>query len=260
MGPYFKEVEQIKQQTKQLKTNVDRLGTLYTSRLEAANTKGMQETSAEIDTLVDATNKLAILVQNKLKQLSQDNDSLKDQAEQRIKKNIHSAILQKFVDTMQVYQGMQQKHRDNYRMTAANLIKTANPDATEEEIEDAITSGSAEQIFAQQTLARREAAKQAHNYVISKHKEILKIEQSLIQLHQLFVDMSVLVQEQSEIVANIEHNVQSAQEHTGEALKELRTANKYHKKARKKMIIIIIIIVVVFIVVCAILFPLLFGR
>jgi len=86
MGPYFKEVEQIKQQTKQLKTNVDRLGTLYTSRLEAANTKGMQETSAEIDTLVDATNKLAILVQNKLKQLSQDNDSLKDQAEQRIKK------------------------------------------------------------------------------------------------------------------------------------------------------------------------------
>lgn len=94
----------------------------------------------------------------------------------------------------------------------------ANPDATEADIEKAIEQGP-EQVFAQ---GRRQAAQESYDYIQHRHNEILKIEKSLEveptlicvlleihlqEVHQLFVDMAVLVDEQSEVIDRVAFQV-----------------------------------------------------
>ncbi len=61
----------------------------------------------------------------------------------------------------------------------------------------------------------------------------MKIEQSLNQLQQLFIDMAVLVAEQSEMITSIEVNIENATGYMKEATGQLKKANKLAKRGRK---------------------------
>lgn len=80
---------------------------------------------------------------------------------------------------------------------------------------------------------RQALAKDALAYIENKHKDILRLEQSIQELHQLFLDMAILVESQGELIDQIEYNVSQSVAYTREAVKELRTANQYQKKSRK---------------------------
>jgi len=119
------------------------------------------------------------------------------------------------MDIMQEYQQIQQQNRDKYKKAAKDKILAVKPEATEDELEDIIQNGDADQVFANAALQDRKTnAKQALSYVQSRHQEIEKIEKALLELYQLFIDMSTLVEEQSELLGNIEHNVASTKDHT----------------------------------------------
>ena len=73
----------------------------------------------------------------------------------------------------------------------------------------------------------------------------MKLERSITELHQLFVDMAVLVESQGELLNQIEHNVEQAVGFVASGVDELNTASEYQKASRKKMMIICCIIVVI---------------
>lgn len=131
------------------------------------------------------------------------------------------------------------------------IFVLAKPDATEEEIDEALESGNT-QIFANQILdqKRHEQAKDALIYIESRHRDIMRLEQSIRELHQLFMDMAVLVEAQGELIDQIEYNVNQSVAYTKDAVKNLRKANELQKKSRKKMccLIVILLIVVVLLV------------
>lgn len=77
------------------------------------------------------------------------------------------------------------------------------------------------------------AAKDALTYIENRHREILRLEQSIRELHQLFVDMAVLVEAQGELIDQIEYNVSQSVAYTRKTNEELRAANKLQKKSRK---------------------------
>jgi t-SNARE complex subunit (syntaxin) len=43
--------------------------------------------------------------------------------------------------------------------------------------------------------------------VVARHKEVLKLEKSLQEVHQLFVDMAALVDQQGEVIDRIAFRV-----------------------------------------------------
>lgn len=108
-----------------------------------------------------------------------------------------------------------------------------NPDATEEEITEALETGNT-QIFAQEILDMRHSqAKDALSYIEQRHRDIKKLEQSIQELHQLFVDMALLVETQGELIDQIEYNVNQSVAYTGEAVKQLQQAVQLQRKSRK---------------------------
>lgn len=207
---------------------------------------GVSESSAELDVLIDETNDLTHKVRDALQEMQAENAKSSGSSEARIRNNMHNTLTVKFLDLVTSYQEAQRKYKDKHNEKVRRQIKIVNPDATEEMIQQAIESGSKD-IFASQLVDNRykKEAEEALKYVQSKHKEIQKLESSINELHQLFVDMAILVEAQGELINQIEKNVESAANYTRQGVKQLEQANKYQKKSRKKMCCLLICLLLV---------------
>ncbi len=108
------------------------------------------------------------------------------EAEQRIKKNVHSTLVQDFIRVMEKYEEIQAqfKHRHEENVTRQVLTgkyrfgnkffqtcdvmtkygNAVNPSATTDEIADVIQSGDAERVFAT-SIQRDQQAQLALNYI-----------------------------------------------------------------------------------------------
>ncbi|KAF5947213.1 hypothetical protein HYC85_013170 [Camellia sinensis] len=83
-----------------------------------------------------------------------------------------------------------------------------------------------------------------------RHEALKDIQRSLTELHQVFLDMAVLVETQGEKINDIEENVASAGVYISEGTKELIEAKKMKK--RKNWACWIGIVILVFLLICLI--------
>merc|ERR1719399_1321764 len=209
------------------------------------------------------TNATATQVRNKLKAMDAENKDFarrnEGASEARIRANMHGTLTRKFVDLMAEYQEIQTKYKNKYRERVKRQYRIVKPHATKEEIDDAFSGDAQPEIFTQQILQGpgHAAARNALADIQERHKDITRLETSIAELHQLFLDMSVLVESQGELLDQIEYTVSQSVNYTGKAVEELRSANKYQKKVRQKMCCVIVTIIVILII---ILVPLLINR
>ena len=84
-----------------------------------------------------------------------------------------------------------------------------------------------------ETMSQTAEAQQLLRDIQSRHEDIIKLEESLKELRQLFLDMQALVEAQGEVLNEIENSVDSAVDFTTKGLDEMKKAVKYQKSARK---------------------------
>ncbi|KAG8536919.1 hypothetical protein GDO81_025436, partial [Engystomops pustulosus] len=82
-------------------------------------------------------------------------------------------------------------------------------------------------------LCDSQISRQALSEIESRHRDIVRLESSLKELHDMFLDIAMLVENQGEVTDNIEINVMKAVEHVEKARVETTKAVKYQNKARK---------------------------
>lgn len=78
-----------------------------------------------------------------------------------------------------------------------------------------------------------------------RHHDILAIERSIKELHQMFVDMALIVEQQGELVDRIEDHVGNTLEYTEHAALEMRQAVEKQRGMQKKRWILVIIALVI---------------
>jgi t-SNARE complex subunit (syntaxin) len=118
------------------------------------------------------------------------------------------------------------------------------PNATPKEIQEVIENKSENgnaQIFAKQVVnsGQKTEAKRALQDIQDRHTDIIKLEKSIMELNQLFMDMSVLVAAQGELLNQIDSHVESAVDNTNQAADEMKNAVTIQRASRKKIMIII---------------------
>jgi len=229
LDEFYRKGEMIRTGTEDMRSKVNELRDIYDEALGTVVQKNKKK-GKEIE-LMDSTNQTAQRLRDELHRLGKDippegEGKASSATEDRIKKNIHSSLLEDFLDLMQDYQGIQNKHNEEMRKLVKTQVLLVNPKATEEDVEKAIEAGS-QTIFASESTR---AAQESLRYIQNKHTEILKLEKSLEEVHQLFVDMAVLVQEQSETINRIAVQVSKAKVDILEATEELREANKIQRR------------------------------
>ncbi len=81
----------------------------------------------------------------------------------------------------------------------------------------------------------QKTAQKVLNDVQERHQDLMKIEKSLVEMQQLFLDLSLLVNQQGDMIARIDTNVNQAVDYTEKGVQELDGALKQQKKNRKRM-------------------------
>jgi len=251
MAEFFQDVGAIKTAMNNIKRNIKLIEEKYVQSLNSINIEQGNKSSNEIQQLIDNTNKQVTDIRNMLDGMKKKNQQYGDSkhatsTEKRIRTNMQSTLTQKFLELAQEYQEVQTSYKNKYQEKIERQYKIAKPDATQEEIEEAIESGDSK-VFATQILDTHlhQQAKNALAYIEARHADIKRIEASIQQLHQLFVDMAILVESQGEMLNQIEYNVSQSVAYTAKGVEELKGAVKLQKKSRKKMYILICIMVII---------------
>ena len=161
---------------------------------------------------------------------------------------------------MKEYRDIQEQNKATNEQKIARQMKIVNPNASDEEIQKAVDSNDnafMQGLMTEQNKALDVAAKQALAYVTSKHNDILILCEAIAQLRQMFVDLSVLVERQGEIINRIEENCETALAYVKEGTKDLQQANEYSKGSSKILcVILIVVLIITVIMVVSIVVPL----
>lgn len=250
MDEFFVQIEEIRTNIDKIDESVSEVKKLYSLILSAPTSE--QKTKDDLERLTVDIKKLANSSRNKLKSIEKniEEDAERLSADLRIRKSQHSVLSRKFVEVMTKYNETQVDFRERSKGRIQRQLEITGKSTTDEELEEMLESGSSA-IFTS-GIIESNISKQALSEIESRHKDIVRLESSIKELHDMFVDIAMLVENQGDMVNNIEVNVLKSVDHVETAKAETKKAVKYQSRARKKLIIIIVVLVVLALVILAI--------
>lgn len=245
MEMFFEQVEEIRGMIEKISANVEDVKKKHSMILSAPqNDDKMKE---ELEELMSDIKKTANKVRGKLKvieqNIEQEEHSNKSSADLRIRKTQHATLSRKFVEVMNDYNSCQIDYRERCKGRIQRQLEITGRTTTNEELEDMLESGNPA-IFTQGIIMETQQAKQTLADIEARHNDIIKLETSIRELHDMFMDMAMLVEQQGEMIDRIEYNVEQAVDYIETAKMDTKKAVKYQSKARRKLIMIIICVVV----------------
>ncbi|XP_077643606.1 syntaxin-1A isoform X1 [Lonchura striata] len=180
--------------------------------------------------------KTANKVRSKLKSIEQSIEQEeglnRSSADLRIRKTQHSTLSRKFVEVMSEYNATQTDYRERCKGRIQRQLEITGRTTTSEELEDMLESGNPA-IFSSGIIMDSNITKQALNEIETRHSEIIKLENSIRELHDMFMDMAMLVESQGEMIDRIEYNVEHSVDYVERAVSDTKKAVKYQSKARR---------------------------
>ncbi|KAI9216857.1 t-SNARE [Blastocladiella britannica] len=255
MKTFFDEISNMRGAINTIKKLVTDVEETHGKALTAVSEEQGADHAKAIDEFMDQINMQAGIVRRKLKDMEKVNQDFEkknpNSSDARIRASQHAVLVKKFTDTMTEYNEVQNKFKGKYKQRLQKQFLIVKPDASPDEVEKVVNGEGGAAIFAQQIMpgAQYMEAKQALQDIQERHQDIIKIEKSILELHQLFVDMSVLVAQQGELLNQIDSHVSKAVEYTEQGVEELKEANVIQKKSRKRMCILIFCLVVLAVVI-----------
>ncbi|KAM4866516.1 phosphatase and actin regulator 2 isoform 6-T6 [Thomomys bottae] len=147
----------------------------------------------------------------------------------RIWRAQHSALARTFQRAMHEYNQAEMKQRDNCKLRIQRQLEIMGKEVSAEQIEDMFEQGKWD-VFSENLLADVKGARAALNEIENRHRELLRLESRIRDVHELFLQMAVLVEKQADTLDVIELNVQRTLDYTGEAKVQVRKAVQYRKR------------------------------
>ncbi|XP_053361512.1 syntaxin 3b isoform X1 [Clarias gariepinus] len=232
MDDFFSEIDQIRNSIDKIDENVAEVKKLYSVILSAPTSD--QKTQDDLESLTNDIKKKANNARNKLKSIEKDLETGEGErvsADMRIRKSQHAVLSRRFVDVMTKYNEAQVDFRDKSKGRIQRQLEITGRVTTDEELEEMLEGGNAAVFTA--GIVDSGISKQALSEIESRHKDIVRLESSIKELHDMFVDIAMLVENQGDTINNIEANVSKAVDHVAVAKIETKKAVRYQSKARK---------------------------
>ncbi|XP_071014870.1 syntaxin-2 [Oncorhynchus clarkii lewisi] len=236
MEGFFRRVEEVRGLIDKISSEVEEVRKNHSMILSAPNTD--EKMKDELDRLTNEIKSDANSVRVKLKSMEQslpkDDVSNRASVDFRIQKTQHTVLSRKFVEVMSQYNKTQVSFRERSKGRIQRQLEITGRVTSNEELEDMLESGNPS-IFTSDIISDSQVTRQALNEIVSRHQDIIRLESSIKELHAMFMDMAMLVENQGDMVNNIENNVSNAAEYIGRAKEETKKAVRYQKKSRRKL-------------------------
>ncbi|XP_054349760.1 syntaxin-1A isoform X2 [Pongo pygmaeus] len=197
MDEFFEQVEEIRGFIDKIAENVEEVKRKHSAILASPNPD--EKTKEELEELMSDIKKTANKVRSKLKSIEQSIEQEeglnRSSADLRIRKTQHSTLSRKFVEVMSEYNATQSDYRERCKGRIQRQLEITGRTTTSEELEDMLESGNPA-IFASGIIMDSSISKQALSEIETRHSEIIKLENSIRELHDMFMDMAMLVESQ----------------------------------------------------------------
>lgn len=261
MEDFFRKVEEVRGLIDKIGSQVEEVKKKHSTILSAPNTD--ERTKEELQQLTVEIKKNANTVRTKLKSMQQslppDDTAMRTSADYRIQKTQHTVLSRKFVEVMTLYNETQVSFRERSKDRIQRQLEITGRVTTNEELEDMLESENPA-IFTSDIISDSQITRQALNEIESRHQDIMRLESSIKELHDMFMDMAMLVESQGEMINNIEKNVTNAVEYVASAKEDCKKAVRYQKKARRKKIYLAICVAAACVLLLTIIIGAAFGS
>jgi len=254
MDEFFLDVEDIRTNIDKIQANVEEVKRKHSDIL--SDPQNGEKMKQELEDLMSNIKKTANKVRTKLKVIEtgieQEEFVNRASAELRIKKTQQSTLSRKFVEVMTEYNRTQTDYRDRCKSRIQRQLEITGRTTTNEELEDMLEQGNPN-VFTEGIIMDTAAAKQTLADIEARHADIIKLETSIKELHDMFMDMAMLVESQGEMIDRIEYHVEHAVDYVQTATQDTKKALKYQSKARRKKVMLIGCVLVIVIIIAIVL-------
>ncbi|XP_071318207.1 syntaxin-4 isoform X1 [Trachinotus anak] len=233
---FFKKTQEIQEGMHNLRRMVSDLENKQKTVLGVA--LPVESMKKELQTLRDEIKTLASQIQRKLKSIEPkkgEDDGKYVPINIRMQRTQHGVLSKEFVELMGHCNTIQAQYRDRNVERIQRQLKITGSNVSEEELDLMLESGQTD-VFTQNILSDAKATKQALNEIESRHDEILKLERSIKDLHEMFQYLAMEVEAQGDMVNRIETNIKQSANYVEKAKENTEKAVTYQQKARKKKI------------------------
>ncbi|KAF3853948.1 hypothetical protein F7725_014636 [Dissostichus mawsoni] len=229
---FFKKVQEIHEGLNSLKRMVSNLE----NKQKAVLGEPLPDDSKkkELQTLREEIKTLAGQIQRKLKKRRGDGKYVPINS--RMQRTQHGVLSREFVEQMGRCNTIQAQYRDRNVERIHRQLKITGKDVTDEELDAMLESGETD-VFTQNILIDAKATRQALNEIESRHDEILKLEQSIRELHDMFQYLAMEVEAQGEMVNRVENNIKQSTDYVVRAKENTEKAVTYQQKSRKERVL-----------------------
>lgn len=247
MDNFFQHVATIRGNIDKIAQDVEQVKKMHSTMLSAAVQE--QEVKDELERVMYDVKRTANTVRTNLKEMEQrinqqdQESSYNNYAEARIRRCQHSTLARRFVEVMSDYNTTQSDYREKCKARIKRQLEITGKTKTYEEVEEMLEGGDPA-IFTSDIVIETQQARQALGDIEARHRDIINLEKSIQELHEMFLDMAMLVESQGEMIDRIEYNVEQAVDFVQSAKSDTKKAVKYQSKARRKKILIIICVLV----------------
>jgi len=249
IGDFLEEVNAIRGQLFALEEQVNRLEHKHADLLTCMHREQQQTLGEELSTVVVDINTKASRIRGALRVMNDDNKEFERTSEPaddglpadvRIRVSQHSALSRKFAAVMLRFAEIRDSNAERRKQLATRMCELglclkdfrASPEALDDE----------QLVQAQRTMELE--AEVALSDVAERHRQLAALERDMMDLHAMFTDLSILVEEQGEALDRIDLNVDRAAVYVDHSRMQLKQAKKLKSSIRKKSFAIGTVVVV----------------
>ncbi|OIV90058.1 hypothetical protein TanjilG_21190 [Lupinus angustifolius] len=258
MGLFLEEAEKVKEEMNTLRDILEKLKLANEESKSLHKPEALKSLRNIINADIITVLKKSRLIRTQLEEIDNANaanrrlSGLKDgsPAIYRTRIAVTSGLRKKLKEVMMEFQGLRQKIMTEYKDTVGRRYYNVTGEYPDEEvIEKIISNGEAE--FLGKTIEEHGRGKVLETVVEiqDRYDTAKEIEKSLLELHQVFLDMAVMVEAQGEKMDDIEHHVIHSSHYVKDGTKDLESAKKLQRGSRKWMCIGIILLLILILVI-----------
>ena len=231
---FFQEVDAIKVEMEEITNLLFDLQQLNEEAKSTHSAKVLRGLRDRMESDMVAVLRKAKIIKARLEVLDQSNIANRSLSESykegtpidRTRMSVTNGLRVKLRDMMNEFQSLRDKIISDHKEDLKRRYYTATGEVPSEEVMEKMISGSLKVEF----LAGKTDADMGTQV---RHEAVMDIQRSLNKLHQVFLDMAILVETQGEKVDNIEDNVASAGNFIHGGTNSLYYANQMKKRNKK---------------------------